>query len=165
MASQLPAQTFTASPSVDISTVQRDKLSVSKLWEIQWPVPQGTPTNDGFGVQPAGVRSSVHVGIDFTPGSGTPVHAVSYGTVLEAGWDDEYGWYVLIQHDVDHQDVKTLYAHMQASPSVSRGETLTRGAVLGYVGSTGLSTGAHLHFEVRINDVPIEPLSWLRAHL
>lgn len=91
-----------------------------------------------------------HNGIDFSaPGArGTPIHAAADGTVIIArnsGWNGGYGNYVVITHD---NGTQTLYAHM-ANAIVSPGQSVSADQVIGYVGSTGKSTGAHLHFEVR----------------
>lgn len=87
-------------------------------------------------------------GIDFGASRGTPIHAAAGGTVIVArsgGWNGGYGNYVVITHS---NGTQTLYSHM-SSVSVSSGQSVVDSQVIGYVGSTGLSTGAHLHFEVR----------------
>lgn len=87
--------------------------------------------------------------VDFGAARGTPIHAAADGTVIIArnngGWNGGYGNYVVVTHD---NGTQTLYAHMTSS-IVSPGQSVSDGQVIGYVGSTGMSTGAHLHFEVR----------------
>jgi len=103
--------------------------------------------------------SSTHTGQDFAAPSGTPVHAVARGVVTSAEWAGAYGWRVVIRHP---DGTETWYAHL--SSFVVRGGSVEPGQVIGRVGSTGNSTGPHLHFEVRQNDQPISPLAWLRKH-
>ncbi len=89
-----------------------------------------------------------HNGVDFGARRGSPIHAAANGTVIIAkngGWNGGYGNYVVISHP---NGTQTLYGHM-INAIVSPGQSVTSGQVIGYVGSTGQSTGAHLHFEVR----------------
>ena len=95
----------------------------------------------------------LHAGIDIAAPTGTPIYACWPGRVVVAGWQGGYGNTVVIDHGGGRA---TLYAH-QSSIAVSVGQTVNAGAVIGYVGSTGNSTGAHLHFEVRINGNPVDP--------
>jgi hypothetical protein len=94
-----------------------------------------------------------HPGIDIDAPYGTPIHAAGNGIVVSAGWDGGYGNFVLIDHG---NGLVTGYGH-QSRIAVTRGQTVTQGEVIGYEGSTGYSTGPHVHFEVRINNVPHNP--------
>jgi murein DD-endopeptidase MepM/ murein hydrolase activator NlpD len=94
-----------------------------------------------------------HPGIDIDAPYGTPIHAAGNGIVVSAGWDGGYGNFVLIDHG---NGLVTGYGH-QSRIAVTRGQTVTQGEVVGYEGSTGYSTGPHVHFEVRINNVPHNP--------
>lgn len=99
-----------------------------------------------------------HVAIDIGASTGTPIYAADAGYVLESGWTDVgYGQYVLIDHGNGYS---TLYAHM-SQRLVSAGETVERGQEIGLVGSTGNSTGPHLHFEIYLNGVLQNPLHYL----
>lgn len=101
-----------------------------------------------------------HTGTDLAPGDGY-IYAADSGVVAEARWDNAYGNMVVVDHGViDGSHVATLYAH-QAGLSVSEGETVGRGQPIGTVGSTGYSTGPHLHFEVRVNGTPVDPWPWI----
>ncbi|MEA2431464.1 MAG: hypothetical protein QOF65_1849 [Thermoleophilaceae bacterium] len=112
--------------------------------------PLNVPAGDGFGY-PGGRR---HDGIDFPAPTGTPVGAAGVGTVVSAGWNSGgYGNLVIVQHRLGYQ---TYYAHLSRF-AVSSGSRVAGGVRIGYVGSTGHSTGPHLHFEVRLNGVPINP--------
>ncbi len=98
-----------------------------------------------------------HTGIDIGVGYGTPIHAADSGTVIYATWMSGYGNVIIIDHG---NGISTLYAH-QSSLAVGMGARVARGQVIGYVGSTGFSTGPHLHFEVRLNGTPVDPLAYL----
>jgi murein DD-endopeptidase MepM/ murein hydrolase activator NlpD len=100
---------------------------------------------------------SLHPGIDIGVGFGTPIHAAASGIVILAGPDGGYGNFVVIDHG---NNLATAYAH-QESIAVTVGQHVNQGDVIGYVGSTGFSTGPHLHFEVRINGNPVDPLGYL----
>jgi murein DD-endopeptidase MepM/ murein hydrolase activator NlpD len=99
----------------------------------------------------------MHTGIDIAAPGGTPIGAAKAGTVLFTGWMGGYGNLVVLDHG---DDVVTLYAH-QSRIAVNEGQALAQGQVLGYVGSTGHSTGNHLHFEVRVDAHPRDPLPYL----
>jgi murein DD-endopeptidase MepM/ murein hydrolase activator NlpD len=106
---------------------------------------------------PYGMRwGRLHAGVDIGCGYGTPIHAAASGTVIFAGWMGGYGNFVIIDHG---GGMATAYAH-QSSIAVGGG-TISQGQVIGYVGSTGHSFGPHLHFEVRINGSPVDPLGYL----
>lgn len=136
--------------------------------EVQWPFPVGVPISAQFGSRSYMSKfSRPHHGTDFTPGAGAEVHAVAGGTVriaTEAGGD--YGVTVVLDHIIDGKLVSTRYGHMQyGSLRVSPGETVKAGDVIGRVGSTGKSTGAHLHLEVLLGGTTrIDPLPWLKEH-
>ncbi|MBT2407912.1 MULTISPECIES: M23 family metallopeptidase [unclassified Streptomyces] len=107
--------------------------------------------------------SGSHTGIDFHAASGTSVHAVGAGTVVEAGWGGAYGNNVVIKHN---DGTYTQYGHM-SSLSVSVGEQVTPGQQIGLSGSTGNSSGPHLHFEARTGaeyGSDIDPVAYLRSH-
>ncbi len=96
-----------------------------------------------------------HKGWDIANPEGTPVYAVDSGQVRFAGWSDQgYGYLVVIDHGGRYQ---TLYAHLQSAPSVSAGQSVTGGTVIGLMGNTGFSTGPHLHFEIRHGSDLIDP--------
>ncbi|KRF33489.1 M23 family metallopeptidase [Yonghaparkia sp. Soil809] len=134
---------------------------------VRWPFPFATTISSGYGDRVAPCRgcSSYHRGTDFTPGYGTPIQAVADGVVsdLQEGWS--YGTHVFIDHVINGQKVTTLYAHMQtgSSPLVP-GQTVAAGDFVGLVGSTGASTGPHLHLEVRLDGIPVDPFAWLTTN-
>jgi len=125
-----------------------------------WPV-AGT-LESGFGGRrnPFGGSSyEFHSGQDIDAEWGTPVIAGAHGTVTFSGWQNGYGQLVVIDHG---GGLTTRYGHL-SSISASVGQLIQRGEFLGRVGSTGRSTGPHLHYEVRINDQPVNPLQYLHV--
>jgi murein DD-endopeptidase MepM/ murein hydrolase activator NlpD len=116
-----------------------------------WPV--SGPVTSPFGMR----WGRMHTGIDIGVAYGTPIHAAASGQVIYAGWMDGYGNLVFIDHG---RGISTGYAH-QSSIAVSNGQAVTQGQVIGYVGCTGHCFGPHLHFEVRVNGTPVDPLGYL----
>ncbi len=96
-----------------------------------------------------------HTGVDFAAATGTPVVASANGTVKEIGWKGGYGNCVVVDHK---NHFTTLYGHLSRFADLKVGETVEQGQVVGYVGSTGLSTGPHLHYTMYLNGNPIDPL-------
>jgi murein DD-endopeptidase MepM/ murein hydrolase activator NlpD len=124
-----------------------------------WPV-AGTSARSGFGVRrnPFGGRSTeFHKGQDISAPMGTPVIATADGTVTIAGWQRGYGQVVYVDHG---NGLSTRYGHLSRI-DVLEGQTVTRGQLLGRVGSTGRSTGPHLHYEVRVDGQPTNPMRYL----
>jgi murein DD-endopeptidase MepM/ murein hydrolase activator NlpD len=115
-----------------------------------WPV--NGPITSGFGWR----WGRMHEGIDIGVPCGTPIHAAASGTVIYSGWMDGYGNFVVIDHG---NGLATAYGH-QSAIYVSGG-SVSQGQSIGAVGSTGNSTGCHLHFEVRVNGNPVDPLGYL----
>jgi murein DD-endopeptidase MepM/ murein hydrolase activator NlpD len=116
-----------------------------------WPV--SGPLVSGFGMR----WGRMHTGIDIGVGYGTPIHAAAAGRVIYSGWMDGYGNLVFVDHG---GGISTGYAH-QSSIAVSNGQTVSQGELIGYVGCTGHCFGPHLHFEVRLNGSPVDPLGYL----
>jgi murein DD-endopeptidase MepM/ murein hydrolase activator NlpD len=99
----------------------------------------------------------MHEGIDIGVPYGTPIHAAAAGTVIYAGWMSGYGNLTVIDHG---HGLATAYGH-QSSLAAPNGQTVSQGQVIGYVGCTGHCFGPHLHFEVRVNGQPVDPLGYL----
>ncbi|MHB1959314.1 MAG: M23 family metallopeptidase [Acidobacteriaceae bacterium] len=124
-----------------------------------WPVAGRITSSFGERNDPfAGDEGEFHRGIDIAAPTGTAIHATGDAVVASAGWGTGYGREVVLNHG---HGITTLYAHM-ASITVVPGESITRGQVIGYVGVSGHSTGAHLHYEVRINDTAVNPHRYMR---
>lgn len=126
---------------------------------FSWPVPSCTYITSKFGyrVHPIFGTTKYHAGVDIAASSGATIQAAAGGTVSIAEYSDSYGYYCVIYHS---NGTTTLYAHMNAQPCVSVGDTVSKGQVIGYVGSTGWSTGPHCHFEIRVNGSCVDPLSY-----
>ena len=120
---------------------------------LQWPLPGHTYISCHFGEVDA-FGNAGHRGTDIPAPEGTPILASHSGTVLVSGWNDSYGNQVLLDNGAG---LSTRYAHMTAT-AVTAGETVTEGQVIGYVGSTGDSTGNHLHFEMMQGGIRVNPL-------
>ena len=115
-----------------------------------WPLPGYYNISSRFGnrTHPITGRPDNHLGNDIPAPGGTPILAAQGGVVTVSRYNASYGNYCIINHGGGYS---TLYAHMRTLPIVSEGETVSKGQVIGYVGTTGSSTGNHLHFELRIN--------------
>jgi murein DD-endopeptidase MepM/ murein hydrolase activator NlpD len=118
---------------------------------LQWPV--SGPITSGFGMR----WGRMHEGIDIAVGSGTPVHAAAAGRVVYAGWMSGYGNIVVLDHG---GGLSSAYGH-NTSVAVAVGQDVQAGQVIAYSGSTGHSTGPHVHFEVRVNGEPVDPMGYL----
>ena len=126
--------------------------------ELCWPLPGHTYISCHFGEADA-FGNTGHRGTDIPAPEGTPILAAHSGTVLVSGWNDSYGNQVLLDNGAG---LSTRYAHMTQT-AVTAGEAVTAGQIIGYVGSTGDSTGNHLHFEVMQNGVRMNPLELVFA--
>ncbi len=135
---------------------------------IQWPFPIAVPISDPYGprVAPCSGCSTFHKGVDFTPGYGAHIQAIADGVVINIdNVDWSYGQHVEIEHVIDGQKVVSLYAHMQVgSIKVTMGQHVKVGDEIGLVGTTGESTGPHLHLEIHVNGVAVDPFEWLKEH-
>lgn len=123
---------------------------------LKTPV-SGVKITSGFGMRrhPLLRYSKMHTGVDFGAPTGTPIRAASSGVVDLAGRHGAYGNTIVLKHG---EKYKTLYAHMsRLAAGVRKGKTVNQGQIIGYVGTTGRSTGPHLHYEVRINNRPVNP--------
>jgi murein DD-endopeptidase MepM/ murein hydrolase activator NlpD len=141
--------------------------TVAPSGAVRWPV-DGLKVSDGFGyrVSPCAGCSSNHMGTDFTPGNGSPVYAIAAGTVSVVASSGGYGTHVYVDHTINGQSVRSLYAHLQGgSAAVSVGQQVSAGTYLGAVGMTGSATGPHLHHEILVNGVNVDPYAWLAANV
>jgi murein DD-endopeptidase MepM/ murein hydrolase activator NlpD len=146
---QIQAQLQAAQSSVPAQPAGpiQGESSSGFIWPVNGPV-----------VSPYGMRWGVlHAGIDIAVPAGTPIRAAASGTVVLAAYTDGYGNYTCIDHG---GGISTCYAH-QSSYAVSSGQSVDQGQVIGSVGCTGHCFGDHLHFEVRVNGSPVDPLGYL----
>jgi len=181
-----PEQTVEVAADASVSALTRDAFTVTSYAEVvrekygtristftpttgavRWPFPYATPISSGFGDRVAPCRgcSSHHNGVDFTPGSGTPIYAIADGVVTAAEFSGSFGQHVYMDHVINGQKVESIYGHMIAGSSpLVVGQTVKVGDLVGLVGSTGASTGAHLHLEVHLDGVIVDPFAWLKAN-
>jgi murein DD-endopeptidase MepM/ murein hydrolase activator NlpD len=132
----------------------RERTRIPSIW------PTEGETTDSYGMRGnpfGGGASEFHAGQDISAPRGTPVFAAATGTVREAGWQNGYGNVVIIDHG---NGLTTRYGHL-SKIETEEGEEVMRGEQIGLVGSTGRSTGPHLHYEVRVNEVPVSPRRYL----
>lgn len=140
---------------------------------LRWPLDSGCIVSSGFGSRFDGYygATAFHAGVDLAPGGNPPVHAVADGVVTEVGDDSwGYGTHVVVWHP--KWRVATMYGHMiyGSYGDLQVGDRVRIGDELGLVGSTGKSTGNHLHFEVRVDGglgtlTPVDPVQWMDEHL
>ena len=133
--------------------VGRARVSPGRLGPLAWPTSGEITSPFGWRTHPIFGTSRFHSGIDIGADSGDPVVAADGGVVIESGWMGGYGKAVIIDHG---NGITTLYAHNSAL-LVSEGQSVRKGELISRVGSTGYSTGPHLHFEVRINGLKYDP--------
>ncbi|WP_297013338.1 murein hydrolase activator EnvC [uncultured Dialister sp.] len=122
-----------------------------------WPCSGPITSPFGYRTHPIFGTTIFHAGIDIGVDYGTPIHAADSGVVVYSGWISGYGNAVIIDHG---GGVSTLYGHNQ-SLAVSEGQSVSKGSVIAYAGSTGNSTGPHCHFEVDVNGSPVNPMGYL----
>jgi murein DD-endopeptidase MepM/ murein hydrolase activator NlpD len=161
-------KSFTTSYS---TFVPIQKVDVLYKLEMTWPVLDPF-ISSGYGDRESCKScSTFHQGLDFTPGRGQPVVAATEGIVVEVSNANEYGVFVVIEHNVlfgNGQTWHTVYAHLQdgSVPSdIYPGKKVDMGQQIGRVGSTGLTTGPHLHFEIQIDGRKVNPLPILKKYI
>jgi murein DD-endopeptidase MepM/ murein hydrolase activator NlpD len=125
--------------------------------ELFWPTNGPIVSGFGYRIHPVYGTTRFHAGVDIDGACGQAIFAAEKGTVLSAGYNGGYGNATVIDHG---DGLSTLYGH-QSSIGVSTGQKVGRGQQIGLVGTTGLSTGCHLHFEVRVNGQPVDPVPYL----
>lgn len=140
------------SPSVGVSWA--NLLNAPNLW----PVMGRITSSFGERQDPINGEGAFHSGIDIATEFGQPVRATADGVVFKASFGNGYGREVMIDHG---NGIETLYGHLSGF-AVTAGEQVKRGQVIGYVGSSGHSTGPHLHYEVRVHQTPVNPHKYLR---
>ena len=133
---------------------------------IQWPFAASVPISSPFGYRlaPCAYCSSDHHGVDFVPGEGYPIQSIGTGVVRDIITDRwGYGYHIII--DYPSLGIAAQYAHMQLGSSpLAIGQSVVAGTLVGLVGHTGTVTAPHLHFEIWVNEVPVDPYAWLKAH-
>lgn len=150
-----------ADQNTDVFTLVESRLLESRLATLMIPnsAPVDGSVGSGFGFRsdPFTNRTALHTGLDFPADTGTPIHAAAGGLVLDTAWHPEYGHLLEIDHG---NGLTTRYAHC-SKVLVTPGTLVKRGQLVAHVGSTGRSTGPHLHFEVLVDGVPQDPARFL----
>ncbi|MGP3697100.1 DUF5930 domain-containing protein [Rhodobacter sp. NSM] len=136
------------------------RLAASKA-PFSMPVKSSFRYTSGFGGRsdPFGRGHRRHEGIDMAGANGTPIYATADGTVIQAGWASGYGRMIKIRHDFG---IQTVYGHL-SQIRVEKGQRVSRGDRIGDMGSSGRSTGTHLHYEVRVDGSPVNPMTFIKA--
>ncbi|SBW03685.1 Peptidase M23 [uncultured delta proteobacterium] len=122
-----------------------------------WPAEGHLTSGFGYRVNPFTGQSVLHAGLDIANRVGTPIVTPARGTIVSVGWQNAYGNCVVINHG---NAITTRYAHMEKT-TVKEGQVVNRGDLIGTVGNTGRSTGPHLHYEVRVGGVPVNPMRYI----
>ncbi|HSP52625.1 MAG TPA: peptidoglycan DD-metalloendopeptidase family protein [Cryobacterium sp.] len=184
-----PAQTLSMTGGADTISVERDGYESKTIAEVaaasgirmeatftnnpngtvQWPFSVGVHIGDEFGFRDCAGCSSNHGGQDFNPGLGAPIQSIADGVVRYAeDGEGSLGVHMIIDHMIDGELVSSVYAHMiHDSMLFKAGDVITVGQIIGKVGNTGMSTGPHLHFEIRVGGkegTKVNPLVWLYAN-
>ena len=145
-------------PGLNDQLVKAEELSaLERALPSVWPADGEVTSNFGWRRSPFGTRWRFHSGLDIARRRGVPVRSTADGVVSSAGWDGGFGRAVYVDHGLG---VSTAYAHLHRL-DVSVGERVTAGQRIGSMGSTGRSTGPHLHFELRFDGVPVDPTDYL----
>jgi len=129
----------------------------AKKFLVRKPVMAGT-MRSGFGLRrhPILGYTKMHTGVDWAAPTGTPIYASGNGTIEKEGWESGYGKYIRVRHTNGYE---TAYGHMTAfARGIAEGKRVRQGQVIGFVGSTGLSTGSHLHYEILVNGRFVDPM-------
>ncbi len=154
---------FIPANQVNMSYVDFVEKNINELFDVVKSFPVGTPLsgeiNSGFGYRkdPFNSKPAFHSGVDIDAQFGQPVVATADGVVEQAGWYRTYGETIIIEHRGDYQ---TLYGHL-SKIRVREGQSVKAGDIIGYTGSTGRSTGPHLHYEVIKDGKSVDPINYL----
>jgi murein DD-endopeptidase MepM/ murein hydrolase activator NlpD len=136
-----------------------NKHNTAKATPSIWPVSGRITSHYGYRIAPLRIASEYHTGIDVANEPGTPVYATADGVVRYAGWANGYGLSMVLDHGFAYS---TLYGHF-SELTVKEGAQVKRGQLLGRMGSTGTSTGPHLHYEVWVDGIPRDPMRYLQV--
>ena len=141
----------------EISSFLNKQRSILAATPSIWPINGWITSGFGKRASPLTGEPGRHYGVDIANVIGTPIHATADGLVVYAGWQNGYGRVVVIEHGYGFS---TRYGHC-SSVDVKVGDEVKRGEIISYVGSSGRSTGSHLHYEVRIHGIPVDPEKYL----
>ena len=145
------------SPDDGLVDYYDDAGKSAKKFLVRKPVAEGI-MRSSFGIRrhPILGYTKMHTGVDWAAPTGTPIYAAGNGVVEKAGWESGYGKFILLRHNNGYE---SAYGHMSAyARNVEEGKRVRQGQVIGFVGSTGLSTGSHVHYEIRVNGRFVDPM-------
>jgi len=151
-----------AAGQAGLTAAARNRAAIRQEVSIPSRVPlKGVRLTSGFGmrIHPVTGQLRGHKGIDLAAPTGTPIYAAADGLISRASWFSSYGLYVSIEHG---GQLQTRYAHMSRL-NVAQGQRVKKGEVIGFVGSTGRSTGPHLHYEVRVDGKAVNPVPYMQG--
>lgn len=140
-----------------VAPIMRSTVSIPSRMPL---MDASATSNFGMRTHPVLGGRRAHRGIDLAAPSGTPIYATADGIVSKASWYSSYGLFVSLEHG---GKIETRYAHMSRL-NVAAGQTVRKGDIIGFVGSTGRSTGPHLHYEVRIDGQAVNPIPYMNAN-
>lgn len=149
------SDTVNISESEALESLKEAKPVISRITQSA-PLSRGTVSSN-FGMR----GGRMHNGIDIAADAGTPINTIKDGVVFYAGWEDGYGNVIIINHE---NDLQTIYGHCSII-EIKTGEEVKAGQLIGRVGSTGRSTGPHLHFEVREKGVVVDPGNYIPQYI
>lgn len=145
-------------PNLNIMVAELEDLdALRRAMPSRWPILGTHGSSFGWRKSPINGRRVFHRGIDISAATGTPIFATADGIVDRAGWMQGYGWAVDIQHGFG---LLTRYAHCSRL-KVKKGDVVEKGDLLGWVGQTGRATGPHVHFEIRLDNEPLDPTEFI----
>ena len=164
----VPVQTLSTTPSGAGASAALS-TAVPAGTDVRWPIPSSLRISSYFGprASPCSGCSSNHQGLDFDPGNGAAIQSVAAGVVRQVvSSNSGLGVHVVIDHEIDGTRVSSTYAHMQfGSVPLRAGQVVEAGTPVGRVGTTGASTGPHLHFEIAYGTKRVDPYAWLSANV
>jgi Membrane proteins related to metalloendopeptidases len=160
-----PSTTYATAPDTQAATPAAGQAQENKLAKVAttpslWPVTGRITSGFGWRISPFGDGNELHPGIDIATNMGCPVVATADGQVVASGWSGGYGNMVQIDHG---NGLETIYGH-NSQLAVGVGQTVRKGQVISYAGSTGKSTGPHVHYEIRKDGAAIDPWKYLVAY-
>jgi len=162
------AQVYMPSQLATMPLLEREEFTMDVRPPVMYPVGSGAPVGSPFGPRAAacGACSTMHEGVDWNPGRGTPIVAMADGVVSKTVHSgSSLGVYLVIDHVIDGQALSSVYGHMENGSLTHRvGDEVRVGDQVGTVGSTGVTTAPHLHFELRIGGRAINPQPWLAGN-
>ncbi len=172
VAAQIFAADLAPATASDVASTSgadiREVFTVDVRPPLVYPVGAGAPVGSSFGARAAACEacSTQHHGVDWNPAYGTPVVSIADGVVTLIGDpSNTLGVHLEIEHVVNGQTITSVYAHLQAgSIPFAAGDRVRGGDQIGLVGSTGVTTAPHLHFELRIGGTAIDPVPWMAAN-